>query len=284
MTRWLITGAGGALGTDLRLRLAGEDIVGLDHAGFDLSGSAAALQRVLDDVAPDVVINTGAYTRVDDAETDEALATTVNGTGPGVIATWCAGRRVRLIHVSTDYVFPGDAITPYDVDAPTGPASAYGRSKLAGEAAVLAAGGDGHVVRTAWLYGAAGTNFIRTIATRLRDRSPVQVVDDQIGAPTWTRQLADRLVALATAAVAPGIWHCTNAGAVSWFEVATTLGDELGVDPALISPTTSATFGRPAPRPAYSVLSNQAWIAAGLPAMPDWREALHEALPVVAPG
>jgi dTDP-4-dehydrorhamnose reductase len=251
-------------------------VVAMDRVALDIT--AGQVEHTLDQVAPTIVVNTAAYTRVDDAESDETTATLVNGAGPGRLARWCADHSARLIHVSTDYVFPGDATRPYEPDDATAPLSAYGRSKLAGEAAVLAAGGDGHIVRTAWLYGATGTNFVRTIGSRLLQRQPVSIVDDQRGAPTWTHQLAAALIALGTAPVPPGTWHCTAAGEASWYEVAVAIGQELKTDASLVSPTTSAEFVRPAPRPSYSVLANAKWVAAGLPPLPDWRDSLHEAL------
>lgn len=283
MTTWLVTGAAGALGSDLveLLNADGADVVGLARDRFDLSAPAAELTARLAEVAPSVVINSAAYTKVDDAEADEDAAYAVNARGPGVIAAWCAANNCRLIQVSTDYVFDGDASSPYEITDPTGPTGAYGRTKLAGEQAALAAGGDVHVVRTGWLYGERGTSFIRTIGGRLQAGSPVQVVTDQVGAPTWTRALASSLIALGTADVPSGVWHCSAAGAVSWYDVAAALGEELGVDQALIGRTTSEAFVRPARRPAYSVLSNSAWVDAGLPAMADWRDALRDALPAV---
>lgn len=279
MTRWLITGAAGALGTDLVALLAAAkaDPIALGRADLDIT-DADAVREALDDAAPTVVINAAAYTRVDDAESDEAAALQVNGEAPGTLAHWCAAHDARLVHVSTDYVFPGDASKPYDVDDATGPRSAYGRTKLAGEQAVLGAGGDCHVVRTAWVYGAVGTNFVRTIGRRLRAGSAVRVVDDQHGAPTWSRDLAQRLIELADADVAPGVWHCTSGGEASWFDVAVAIGEALQVDPDLVQPTSSAAMARPAARPAYSVLSDRKWRAAGLTPMPEWRSALDQAL------
>ncbi|MGN6472366.1 MAG: dTDP-4-dehydrorhamnose reductase [Mycobacteriales bacterium] len=284
MARWLVTGAAGALGSDLvaLLSAAGTDVVARAHADLDITDECA-VREALDNAAPSVVINAAAYTRVDDAETDEAAALRVNGDAPGTLARWCRANDARLIHVSTDYVFPGDATTPYEVDAAPGPKSAYGRTKLAGERAVLAAGGDCHVVRTAWVYGEVGANFVRTIGRRLRAGSGVEVVDDQRGAPTWSRNLAAGLIALGTADVEPGIRHCTSGGEASWFEVAVAIGEELGVSPELVQPTTSAAMARPAARPAYSVLSDRTWRDAGLPVMPHWRDALHNALVSIGP-
>lgn len=278
MSRWVVTGAGGALGSDLVdvLTSRGEVVVRLDRHALDITDADATASQ-LDAIRPDIVVNAAAYTRVDDAEGDEATATKVNGDAPGTLARWCATSGARLIHVSTDYVFAGDASTPYDVDAEPSPRSAYGRSKLAGERAVLAAGGDAHVVRTAWVYG-RGPSFVRSVGARLRRGEGVTVVDDQIGAPTWSRQLADRLASLGTADARPGVWHCTAAGQTSWFGVAVALAEELGVDPATVKPCSTSEMPRPAARPAYSVLSDEAWRAAGLDPLPSWRVALHDAL------
>ncbi|HWA66776.1 MAG TPA: dTDP-4-dehydrorhamnose reductase [Mycobacteriales bacterium] len=280
MTTWLVTGAGGALGRDLMavLTAAGSDsATGLDRHALDIT-DRSAVEEALTAHRPDVVINAAAYTRVDDAETDERTAAAVNGAGPGHLARWCAANRARLVHVSTDYVFTGEASSPYETDSPTGPASAYGRTKLAGEQAVLDAGGDGHVVRTGWLYGEHGPSFVRSVGGRLIAGDPVDVVDDQRGAPTWTRHLAERLVSLGGAPVPPGVRHCSSAGEASWYDVAVQLAVLLGRDPAQVRPTTSAAMARPAPRPAYSVLSSASWTSAGLPAMPDWRDSLSEAV------
>jgi dTDP-4-dehydrorhamnose reductase len=278
MTRWLVTGAGGALGADLVELLAGlgEQVVGLDHRALDITDGPSA-DTQLEQHRPDVVINAAAYTRVDDAEGDEATATRVNADAPGHLARWCADAAVRFIHISTDYVFAGEATAPYDLAAPPAPRSAYGRSKLAGERTVLAAGGDAHVVRTAWVYG-RGPSFVRSVGSRLRRHEQVDVVDDQIGAPTWSRHLAAALIRLGTAEVRPGLWHCTSAGQTSWYGAAVALAEELGVDPALVRPCSTMAMQRPAVRPAYSVLSNEAWREAGLTPPPAWRIALHEAL------
>jgi dTDP-4-dehydrorhamnose reductase len=202
----------------------------------------------------------------------------VNGRAPGWLAEELAGRG-RLVHVSTDYVFDGEADQPYPVDAPVAPRSAYGRTKAAGERAVAAAGGDATVVRTAWVYGRHGGNFVRTMAGRALDGAPVSVVDDQVGSPTWAADLAAGLVALgARPEPVPPVLHRTDAGAVSWYGLARAVYEEVGADPALVAPTTTAAFPRPAPRPAWSVLDGSAWLAAGLPAPRPWRTALHLAL------
>jgi dTDP-4-dehydrorhamnose reductase len=282
VTRWLVTGAAGQLGTDVAHVLRGyaADVVEYDRAALDVT-DPAAVERVLGEAAPDIVVNCAAYTAVDAAESDEAAAMRVNGVAPGLLAGWCAAHSARLVHVSTDYVFGGDATEPYPEDATVAPRSAYGRTKAAGEQAVLAAGGDGHVVRTAWLYGATGPNFVKTIVRLARSQETLDVVDDQRGCPTWSLHLARALVALGVADVAPGIWHCSPAGDASWYVFARAILAEIGEDPARVRPTTSAAFPRPAPRPAYSVLSTAKWQAAGLPELPRWRDGLAEAMQAV---
>jgi dTDP-4-dehydrorhamnose reductase len=279
MTRWLVTGAAGQLGTDVveLLHAYRADVVGCDRNTLDIA-DPQAIDRVLSEAAPTIVINCAAYTAVDAAEANEAVATIINGDAPGYLAQWCAANRARLIHVSTDYVFSGDATEPYDVDHPRDPRSAYGRSKAAGEEAVLAAGGDAHIVRTAWVYGVAGPNFVKTIARLAKERETLEVVEDQLGSPTWSLHLARGLTALGVADVDPGIWHCTGAGVATWHSFARAIFAELGLDPARVNPTTTDAFPRPAPRPAYSVLSAEKWINAGLPELAHWRDALHEAV------
>ena len=283
---WLVTGARGQLGSDLLAVLAarpGDSVTAVGRAELDLTDERRVrdvVRRWLAGVggARPVVLNAAAYTAVDAAETDEDTALLVNGRAPGWLAEELAGRG-RLVHVSTDYVFDGTATEPYPVDAPVAPRSAYGRTKAAGERAVAAAGGDATVVRTAWVYGAHGANFVRTMAGRALDGAPSSVVDDQVGSPTWAADLATGLVALgARPGPVPPVLHRTDAGAVSSYGLARAVYEEVGADPCLVTPTTTASFPRPAPRPAWSVLDGSAWLAAGLPAPRPWRTALHLAL------
>jgi dTDP-4-dehydrorhamnose reductase len=282
VTGWLVTGAAGAVGTDVVgvLSMYGEDVVGCDRAALDVT-SPDSVQTTLDHAKPAIVVNCAAYTAVDAAEADEETAFLVNADGPDLLARWCADNGSRLVHVSTDYVFAGRASTPYDEDTPVAPRSAYGRSKAAGERAVLSSGADAFVVRTAWIYGAVGGNFVKTMTRLANEHETVRVVDDQIGSPTWSLHLARGLVALGISAAPPGIYHCTSAGEASWFVFARAVFAELGLDPARVEPTTTDQFPRPAPRPAYSVLSDRRWRAAGLPEMAHWRDALHEAFVAV---
>nr|WP_308404864.1 dTDP-4-dehydrorhamnose reductase [Streptomyces sp. 35G-GA-8] len=287
MSRWLVTGAGGMLGQDLLARLAGagQHATGLDRKALDIT-DPGAVRTALETRTPDIVVNCAAWTAVDDAETKEAEALAVNGTGPRVLAEACEASGAVLIQVSTDYVFAGDAGAPYGEDDPTGPRSAYGRTKLAGERAVLDTVPEtGFVVRTAWLYGAGGGNFVRTMIKLEGIKDTLDVVDDQLGQPTWTGDLADRLVLLglgALAGTAPaGVYHGTSGGETTWFGFTREIFRLLGADPERVRPTTSEAFVRPAPRPAYSVLGHDRWKAAGIEPIRDWRTALGEAFPAL---
>ncbi|MET9909856.1 dTDP-4-dehydrorhamnose reductase [Streptomyces sp. NPDC006476] len=284
---WLVTGAGGMLGQDVLARLAEaeETAVALDRAALDLT-DADAVVRALEEHRPSVVVNCAAWTAVDDAETREDEALRINGDGPRHLAEACARTGAVLLHVSTDYVFAGDADEPYAEDAPTAPRSAYGRTKLAGEQAVLKSLPErGYVVRTAWLYGAGGPNFVRTMIKLEGVKDTLDVVDDQRGQPTWSADLAALLYELGRAAladVAPaGVYHGTSSGETTWFGFTRAIFERLGADPERVRPTTSEAFVRPAPRPAYSVLGHDRWAAAGITPIRDWREALTEAFPAL---
>ncbi|RSN36485.1 dTDP-4-dehydrorhamnose reductase [Amycolatopsis sp. WAC 01416] len=226
-----------------------------------------------------VVINAAAYTAVDAAETDEARAFAVNADGPRVLAAACSSRGVPLIHVSTDYVFAGDATSPYETDDLLGPLNAYGRTKAAGEDALLGSGARSWIVRTSWVYGKTGANFVKTMARLEKERDELSVVDDQTGSPTWSRDLAAGLLELA-GRVAAGdgparrVLHCTGGGSTTWCGFARAIFAELGADPARVKPCTTAEFPRPAARPAYGVLSNASWREAGLTPLRGWSDAL----------
>ena len=286
VTRWLITGAKGQLGTDLQLVLGADPdatVRALGAADLDITNSAA-VDAAVAEFAPDVLLNAAAFTAVDAAEEAEQTAYVVNATGPAVLAAALARHGGRLIHVSTDYVFAGEASRPYEVEDEPDPRSAYGRTKLAGERAVREILPDSaYVVRTAWVYGATGANFVKTMIRLERDRDTVSVVDDQRGSPTWSADLARALVDLARSDAPAGTYHCTNSGDTTWFEFTRAIFAELGADPSRVLPTTTDAFPRPAPRPAYSVLSSAAWVEAGLVQLPDWREALRAAFAQYGP-
>lgn len=277
---WLIIGCNGQLGSDLMTLLAGQEVTGLDYPDIDIT-ETESVNRAISATDPQIVINAAAYTAVDAAEDDEAAAQAVNGRGPEIIARVLAEHEHgRLIHLSTDYVFPGTADQPYVEDAAPAPQSAYGRTKLAGEQAVGALLPDrSQIVRTAWLYGENGNNFVKTMIRLESERETVSVVDDQVGQPTWSRDLANQLVRLANSDAPAGIYHGTNAGQCSWYEFTREIFRLLGADPNRVLPTTTAAFPRPAPRPAFSVLGHQAWDRAGIPPMRNWREAAAAAVP-----
>jgi dTDP-4-dehydrorhamnose reductase len=285
MARWLVTGAGGMLGRDLVdvLRMEGAPVTGLARAQLDITDSSAVEAAV---AGHDIVVNAAGWTDVDKAETEEATATAVNGTGVAHLATACAKHGARLLQLSTDYVFRGDATSPYPEDAEPDPLSAYGRGKLAGELAVRELLPDaGYIVRTAWLYGVHGKNFVSTMLRLAAQHDTVDVVDDQRGQPTWSMALAEQLVRLGDAAAAgtapPGNYHATASGETTWFGLARAVFAEAGLDPERVRPTTSDRYVRPARRPAYSVLAHDRWSAAGLDPMRPWRDTLTKAMPAM---
>jgi dTDP-4-dehydrorhamnose reductase len=273
----MVTGANGMLGTDAvaLLRAAGHDVTAHTRATLDLSDESAVTAAAR---GHDVIWNCAAWTAVDDAETEEQAALAVNGVVPGIIAAAASAAGARLVHVSTDYVFAGDATSPYAEDAPTAPRSAYGRTKEVGEQAVRATLPDAHLlVRTAWLYGAHGGCFPKTIARVAAERGAISVVDDQVGQPTWTRDVADLVLRLVGADAPAGTYHATSSGETSWFGFAQRVVASAGLDPEIVTPTDSAAFPRPAPRPAYSVLGHGALERVGVAPIADWAARWEQA-------
>src|SRR5829696_5495390 len=263
--RLLVTGAAGMLGRDVAAAAesAGHDVIALARRDLDIA-DPAAVRAAVAAAGPDAVVNCAAWTDVDGAEEHEAEATRVNGIGAGNVAAAAP----YVVHVSSDYVFDGAASAPYAEDDPTGPRSAYGRSKLAGEHAVAAAG-EHAIVRSAWLFGAHGRNFVATMLRLAEDRDEVSVVDDQVGCPTFTGHLAPALVEIAERRLT-GVLHVAGRGACSWCELARATFEEAGADCRAV-PVTTAEFPRPAERPAWSVLGSTRPEA---PTLPPWREGL----------
>jgi len=275
MTRYLIAGAAGMLGKDLQKALAGRDVTALSRAELDVTDRDAVLAAV---AGHDVVLNASAYTKVDDAETHEDAAYAINALGTENLAIAAAQHGARFVTVSTDYVFDGQATEPYAEDTVRDPLNAYGRTKAAGEELALSAHPEGtFVVRTAWLYGAGGPNFAKTMVKLAGSHETVSVVDDQLGQPTWTGDLAAQLVTLLDNDAPAGIYHGTNSGEATWYGFARAVFAQAGLDPERVKPTDSSTFVRPAPRPSYSVLGHDAWSRAGLQPMRPWQDALAAA-------
>lgn len=285
----LVPGGHGQLGRELALRAAAAVVHAPGSAELDVTNAGAVVEAVktlAESAAADghtpVVVNAAAYNAVDAAEADATRAFAVNGDGPRLLAAACAAHGVPLVHVSTDYVFAGDGDHPYETDEVLRPRTAYGATKVVGEDAVLRSGAQAWVVRTAWVYGAYGNNFVRTMVRLAGERDTVSVVDDQRGSPTWTGDLAVgllELVARITGDEPPAqqVLHCTGGGDTTWYEFAGAVFAELGLDSARVRPCKSDEFPRPAPRPTYSVLSDRAWRAAGLTPMRPWRDALSAA-------
>jgi dTDP-4-dehydrorhamnose reductase len=279
MVHILVTGATGMLGTDVVDCLSAHSVSALSRAELDIENADAVLSAV---AGHDVVINTAAYTQVDDAESNEDVAFGVNASGAENLAIAAREVGARLIHLSTDYVFNGSATSPYAEATRRDPISAYGRTKAMGEELVLAAHADGTaIVRTAWLFGEHGPNFVDTILRLSNERDTLQVVDDQRGQPTWSRDLANRIADLVNAGVPSGIFHGTNAGETTWFGLARRVFELSGLDPERIQPTDSSAFVRPAPRPQYSVLGHAAWATIGMKPMRAWDDALFEYLSAI---
>ena len=284
-SRWLVVGCDGMLGQDLVSALgassSAQEVSGVDRDVLNIIDPEACLAVV---AGHDVVVNVAAWTAVDAAETHEPEAFAVNAVGAANLARACSAAGARMVQVSTDYVFGGDAISPYAEDAPLVPQSAYGRTKGAGEWAVQSLCPQSWVVRTAWLYGAHGPNFVKTMGRLAAERDTVSVVDDQRGQPTWTVDLAAAILRLVETGAPFGTYHGTSAGETTWFGFAQAIFTELGLDPARVLPTTTAAFPLPAHRPAYSVLGHEAWRGAALDPLPSWRESVKRSVPLVVRG
>jgi dTDP-4-dehydrorhamnose reductase len=282
----LLIGATGQVGQELQSTLAplGE-VVAVGRDTVDLS-QPESVQQVMESVRPQIVVNAAAYTAVDKAETEAELAMQVNGTSPGILAAASAAIDAGLIHISTDYVFDGSQSSPYRETDATHPLGSYGRSKLAGEDAIRAANPLHMIVRTAWVYGVRGQgNFVKTMLRVGADRAELRVVSDQIGAPTWSKDLAGAIAQMVPhlSPETAGTYHYTNSGVTSWydfavaiFEEAITLGFSLKVQQVM--PIVTADYPTPAQRPAFSVLSLQKTTALLGNPPPQWRQSLRQML------
>ena len=277
--RLVVTGAGGMLGQDVvrAARAVSHDPVALPRAELDVT-DASAVAAAIADARPDAVVNCAAWTDVDGAEAARAAAAAVNAAGAGHVASAAAQAGARLVHVSSDYVFDGRARQPYVESDATAPLSVYGATKLDGEHAVQAAGGEFTIARSSWLFGAGGPNFVETMLRLAAEREAISVVADQVGCPTFTGDLARALVHLAESGPG-GLVHVAGSGACSWHEFAVEIFAQAGVG-CRVDEASSAEMARPAPRPAYSVLASERPDA---PQLPAWREGLAAYLAERAP-
>ena len=277
--RVLVTGAGGQLGRDLVPAFADADeVVAAGHSQLDVADRDAVLLAVLA-FRPDIVIHAAAWTAVDACEGDPDRAFRVNALGTRHVAEGCALADAHLLYVSTDYVFDGTSPDPYrEWDEPN-PRSVYGRSKLAGEREVLAVRSGSTIVRTSWVCGVNGSNMVKTVLRLAKERSELSFVDDQHGCPTFTEDLADMIVRLASARL-PGLFHVTNQGPTTWYQFARDIVSSAGHDPEMVRPISTHQLDppRPAPRPANSVLDNAALRLQGIPLLPDYHEPLARAV------
>ncbi len=261
------------LGSDVveELTVRGHEVSTVSRGTADLYDAETLGRRLAGDGVA-VVVNCAGWTDVDGAETHEAEAFAANALLPEALARACRLAGTRLVHISTDYVFSGASSVPYAVEDPVGPVSAYGRTKLAGEWAVRSGGAENLVVRTAWLYGASGRCFPRTIAAAARTRDHLDVVDDQVGQPTWTRDVASVIARLAEAGADGGTYHATSGGETSWHGFARAVVSSAGRDPEMVRAVGSEAFPRAASRPAYSVLDHASLASAGAGAIGPWEE------------
>jgi dTDP-4-dehydrorhamnose reductase len=274
---FVVTGAAGMLGRDVVAAAVrgGHEVHALSRRELDVTDPSAC-RRVLEALSPAAVVHCAAWTDVDGAEEHEAQATRLNGEAAGNVAAAAAAVGAHIVHVSSDYVFDGTASRPYVESSPTAPLSAYGRSKLAGEHAVAAAALDGHaLVRTSWLFGPHGRNFVATMLRLAGERDTVTVVDDQVGCPTYSGHLAEALVDVADRRL-PGVVHVAGEGSCSWWELARETFAQAGID-CRVEPASTDDVPRPAARPRFSVLGTERPDA---PRLPHWREGLAEYLSV----
>ncbi|MDB5101128.1 MAG: dTDP-4-dehydrorhamnose reductase [Cyanobacteria bacterium RYN_339] len=270
----LVTGAQGMLGQDLvpLLREYGHTVVGTGHAELDVT-DGASVRAALELHRPELVIQSAAYTNVDGCESNRLDAFRVNGLGTRLLAIGCQQLGAPLMYLSTDYVFDGTGDRPYIEIDRTNPQSVYGQSKLAGEQAVQELLNQFFIVRTSWLYGRGGKNFVDTMRTLGREKPELAVVGDQHGSPTWTVALSHALARLIERGIY-GTYHVTGQGATTWHDFTRAILAAEGIATP-VRPITTAELGRPAPRPAYSVLENLNLQLAGVPLLPSWQESLE---------
>jgi dTDP-4-dehydrorhamnose reductase len=272
--RVVVTGAKGQLGQDVMKQLQAQNIeaFGTDRDDLDITNENEVLQFITNN-KPDIILHCAAYTNVDAAESDRDTAYQVNVTGTENLAKAAKAADAKMLYISTDYVFDGTATEPYEVEHPTKPIGVYGETKFAGEEMLKKHVEKYFIVRTAWVFGVGGNNFVKTMIRLGKERGEVGVVHDQVGSPTYTVDLSSFMLQLMKTDKY-GTYHCTNSGVCSWYEFACEIFKQAGMSEVKVSPLTTDQFPRPAKRPAYSVLSKRKLEEAGFTAPRDWKEAL----------
>ncbi len=283
MKRVLVTGARGMLGMDVVREFEGDfDVSGLSRTQLDIT-SGQAVRKAVQTIRPDVVVNCAAFTAVDQCESRQERAFEVNAKGPEILARACRDADALLVQLSTDYVFDGSGTRPYREDDPAAPLNIYGKSKLEGEARIRQAAGHHLIIRTSWLFGKNGPNFIKTMLGLAGKRRDLSVVDDQKGSPTFTSDLAGAIRSLVERG-AEGTCHCSNSGWCSWYELCRFVFEQKGIRGVHLEPVPTSRFPRPARRPAFSVLDSSRFRELAGRQMRPWQEAVSEYLKILEPG
>ena len=280
MSRILLLGGSGILGSEVlnQLQLRNIDFASPRSSDLDIR-DRSSLEIFIAEFKPNWIINCSAWTNVDGAEDSFDLALELNSVAVKNIAEVAKKYDCPVIHISTDYVFDGDSSDPYSEESPVNPVNRYGQSKLQGETVLLDALPEGaYIIRTSWLYGATGKNFVKTMAMKALHNESVRVVDDQLGSPTSARDLATGIIRLVERQPQPGTYHYSNTGSCSWFEFAQVIYKKVGADSNLVEPILSASLDLKAKRPRYSLLSKEKWNSAGISEIPDWESSLETVL------
>jgi dTDP-4-dehydrorhamnose reductase len=283
MNRILLLGGSGILGAEVLRQLQQENIDYVAPTSSDLDvRKRENLESYISDLKPNWIINCSAWTNVDGAEDSFEAALELNAVAVKNIGDLAKEFGCRVVHISTDYVFDGESSQPYGEDAPVNPVNRYGHSKLQGEIALLEVFPESaYVIRTSWLYGASGKNFVKTMAKKALHSEIAKVVDDQAGSPTSARDLANGIIDLIESQPQPGVYHYSNTGSCTWFELAQSIYKKVGADSKLVSSISSSTLDLKAKRPKYSLLSKEKWKSAGLSEIPNWESSLETLLPEI---